>query len=44
MRITKLVVLAGVSLCVLGGPVLAQQSGGFTPQQLDEMSKQRMQG
>lgn len=43
MRITKLMVLAGVSLSVLGGQVLAQQSGGFTPQQLDEMSKQRMQ-
>ena len=43
MRITKLMVLARVSLSVLGGQVLAQQSGGFTPQQLDEMSKQRMQ-
>ncbi len=43
MRIAKLMVLAGVSLGVLGGPALAQQSGGFTPQQLDEMSEQRMQ-
>jgi hypothetical protein len=43
MCITKLMVLAGLSLSVLAGPVLAQQNGGFTPQQLDEMSKQRMQ-
>lgn len=43
MQMTKLMVLAGVSLSVVGGQVLAQQSGGFTPQQLDEMSKQRMQ-
>ncbi|HUN42801.1 MAG TPA: hypothetical protein VMU81_21115, partial [Acetobacteraceae bacterium] len=43
MRITKLMVLAGVSLSVLGAPALAQQSGGFTPQQLDQMSKQRLQ-
>jgi hypothetical protein len=43
MRNTKLIVLAGVSLSVLGSQALAQQSGGFTPQQLDEMSKQRMQ-
>jgi hypothetical protein len=43
MRVTKLMVLAGVSLSVLGGPVLAQQNGGFTPQQLDDMSKERTQ-
>jgi hypothetical protein len=42
MRITGLMVLTGLGLAVAGHAV-AQQSGGFTPQQLDQMSKQRMQ-
>lgn len=42
MRITRLIAVAGVGMSVLSGAVFAQQSGGFTPQQLDEMSKQRM--
>jgi hypothetical protein len=43
MRITKLMVLSGVSLGMLTGAAMAQQNGGFTPQQLDQMSKERMQ-
>jgi len=42
MRITGLMVLAGLGLA-MAGQAMAQQSGGFTPEQLDQMSKQRMQ-
>jgi len=42
MRIAGMMVLAGLGLA-MAGQALAQQSGGFTPQQLDQMSKQRME-
>lgn len=44
MRITKLMVLAGVSLSMLGGQATAQQSNGFTPQQLQQMWERDHQG
>jgi hypothetical protein len=37
-----MMVLAGLGLSVLGAQASAQQQGGFTPQQLDQMSKERM--
>jgi hypothetical protein len=42
MRITGMIVMAGLGLSVLGAQASAQQQGGFTPQQLDQMSKERM--
>ena len=40
MRIAGVMVLAGLGMA-MAGQALAQQTGGFTPQQLDQMSKQR---
>jgi hypothetical protein len=42
MRISIITALAAVGLACMAGRAGAQQSG-FTPQQLDQMSKQRMQ-
>jgi hypothetical protein len=42
MRISIITALAAIGLLVASGQAGAQQSG-FTPQQLDQMSKQRMQ-
>ena len=42
MRIAGMMVLAGLGLA-MAVQALAQQSGGFTPPQLDQMSKQRME-
>jgi len=44
MRITKLMVLAGVSMSVLGSQAPAQQSNNFTPQQLQQMWERDHQG
>jgi hypothetical protein len=42
MRVRIIAALAVVGLACVAGQARAQQAG-FTPQQLDEMSKQRMQ-
>lgn len=43
MRITRWTVLAGIGWSVLAAQAPAQRAPGFTPQQLDQMSRQRME-
>jgi hypothetical protein len=44
MRTTMIAALAAVSLTAIAAPTVAQQNQpGFTPQQLDQMSKERQQ-
>jgi hypothetical protein len=44
MRITGMMVLAGLGLGLLGRQATAQQSNGFTPQQLQQMWERDQQG
>jgi hypothetical protein len=45
MRITGMMMVAALGMAAMSVPAMAQQAGGYTPtpQQLDQMSKERMQ-